>query len=652
MLRKNNPRSIETKKQKSARPAEYKSISLPGATKIVDEEQGIVEHIITVFGVADKGMPPDISHPGSFTKTIQERGEQVLVLDQHRTDSVLNILGRPLKLEEIGRNELPADVLQEFPEATGGLKATTQFFMDTPEGEGAFKRIRNGGLREWSYGYDALDTDMSTEEVGGKKVRCRNLRTLRLYEYSPVLWGMAESRTLSAKSDDGVNTPPPLTLPEYADLPLAKSNRPWDAGAARQRVEKWAAGDWAKYGQAFLACKVDDPETADSYQYQFADVINTQLVAVPKAIFSLAHPTKGIDPGELPDADAQQLIKDHLALYYAKMQAEFEDETILPPWEQDLPKEFWEDLPADAGPGDPQWKSALAAQTTPEETPAADKADKQETKGASVSICYYLHGCLNTAFTMYTDTWLKQGYIAAMDDYMALGLLFRTAMDNFHAAVPLDVADITISPNDHEYYGSDYYIYDNRSQGYDMANFLQAVLAGAAHTLLDKWFRYGIIPNRDDYTLLNTLLNESLDEIEAGFPDALRLVSVSTKQQGDMPGVQTKAGRILSARNAAKIVEALTTQEAALAMLRDLLEAAGVTGSADDDDDDEAGEEKREQPVTSAKTEADDPLTSSEADGAGDPTTPTLPEAEPDHAPSTSPLLLDIEKLKVEIEEV
>jgi hypothetical protein len=180
-------------------PQEYKTA--PAYLVKADEAQGVVEHIITIFGVLDSGG--DISHPGSFTKTLGERGQKVRVLDMHRTDSVLRIVGKPLKMREVGRAELPARVLAEHPETTGGLWAMTQFFMDTPEGKGAFVRAREDAV-DWSYGYDALDFDYSEEEKGEDKVRVRNLRTVRLWEYGPVLWGMVPgTTTVSAKGEDG-----------------------------------------------------------------------------------------------------------------------------------------------------------------------------------------------------------------------------------------------------------------------------------------------------------------------------------------------------------------------------------------------------------------------------------------------------------------
>lgn len=167
------------------------------ATK-VDEEQGIVEHIFAVFGNVDEGN--DVIHPGSFTKTIAERGNKIRVLDQHQTDSVLRAVGKPLALREIGRDELPVSVIERFPDATGGVKAITQFLMDTPEGKGVFIRIKEGAIDEWSFGYDAVDKDYSKVMKDGKEITVRNIRTIKLFEYSPVLWGMNQATsTQSAK---------------------------------------------------------------------------------------------------------------------------------------------------------------------------------------------------------------------------------------------------------------------------------------------------------------------------------------------------------------------------------------------------------------------------------------------------------------------
>lgn len=177
-------------------PTEYKTVAFKGYK--IDEDAGVVEHLVSIFGIEDLGG--DIVHPGAFTKTIQERAQSVRVLDSHRRSSVLDALGVSLSLKEVPRDQLPTEILSDYPEATGGLWAKTQFLMDTPEGKGAFLRIKSKAVSEFSFGYDTLDSDFTTKEDG---TEIRNLRTVRLWEYSPVLFGMNPATTvLSAKGAD------------------------------------------------------------------------------------------------------------------------------------------------------------------------------------------------------------------------------------------------------------------------------------------------------------------------------------------------------------------------------------------------------------------------------------------------------------------
>jgi HK97 family phage prohead protease len=165
-----------------------------------DDSQGIVEAIWAVMGNVDGGN--DVIHPGAFTKTFSERSQQVKLLDNHRTDSVMSALGTVLELRELGKGELPASLTQRYPDASGGAWGRFQFLLDTPEGKGAFTRIQHGAVKEWSFGYDTTKRDHDSIERDGRKVTVRNLRELKLYEVSPVLFPMNEATiTTGVKSD-------------------------------------------------------------------------------------------------------------------------------------------------------------------------------------------------------------------------------------------------------------------------------------------------------------------------------------------------------------------------------------------------------------------------------------------------------------------
>lgn len=163
--------------------------SFPAFITKTDKVQGIVETIFAVFGNEDLGK--DIIHPGAFVKTFAEHGGKVKVLDLHNIDSILRVLGRPLAFRELRKDELPETLLLEYPEATGAAWAQVKFNLETRNGHDAFLLIAAGDVDEWSFAYDALDFDFTGED--GKEVR--NLRTLKLWELSPVIWGMNPATT-------------------------------------------------------------------------------------------------------------------------------------------------------------------------------------------------------------------------------------------------------------------------------------------------------------------------------------------------------------------------------------------------------------------------------------------------------------------------
>jgi HK97 family phage prohead protease len=176
--------------------------TFPAITTKVEAEQGIVEAIVAVMGNVDLG--DDRIWPGAFTKTLAERGGQVKVLDQHNTSSVLNVLGKPLAIKEVPRGELPPEILEKYPEASGGLWTRTQYNLKTQAGHDAFQHIAAGDVDEYSFAYDTVKGGLDYTKENGRTIR--NLRELKLYEYSAVVFGMnPATATLSAKADGGTS---------------------------------------------------------------------------------------------------------------------------------------------------------------------------------------------------------------------------------------------------------------------------------------------------------------------------------------------------------------------------------------------------------------------------------------------------------------
>lgn len=136
--------------------------------------------IASVFGnVDDVG---DIIWPGAYRKTIMENARRIKHLWMH--DPMQPPIASIDDIKEIGREELPEQVLADAPNALGGLQVTRTYF-DTPRADEIFQAVKAGAINELSIGYDPIGFDFN--EVDGQRVR--NLRELRLYDTSDVTWG-------------------------------------------------------------------------------------------------------------------------------------------------------------------------------------------------------------------------------------------------------------------------------------------------------------------------------------------------------------------------------------------------------------------------------------------------------------------------------
>jgi hypothetical protein len=141
------------------------------------------------------------------------------------------------------------------------------------------------------------------------------------------------------EEDEGA-TMPMMIMPRSAsgasDLSIAPRDTAWSAAEADKRVQDWAGGekmDWEKYAKAFFYVDETKKELLGSYKLQFADIIDGSLVAVPKAIFAVAGVLNGARGGvNIPDSDAAE-IKDKVSAYYKRLAKEFNDDSIVAPFE-------------------------------------------------------------------------------------------------------------------------------------------------------------------------------------------------------------------------------------------------------------------------------------------------------------------------------
>lgn len=180
--------------KESGMQIEYKDIEVKGLT-IDDDEQGIVTAIVSVTGIVDNVK--DNIHPGAYNKTLAQRVPKGVW--SHDWNSPVS---RTLQAKELmpGDPALPEKQPngEPWPAGAGALQITTQFNLKTQMGRDAFENVKfYGPEQSWSIGYKVP----TGGAVVDTKTGVREIDTLELYEYSPVLFGaMSLAGTQSVKS--------------------------------------------------------------------------------------------------------------------------------------------------------------------------------------------------------------------------------------------------------------------------------------------------------------------------------------------------------------------------------------------------------------------------------------------------------------------
>ena len=173
-------------------------------------------------------------------------------------------------------------------------------------------QMRIGSVRKMSIGYRIKDYDFEGD--------VRILKSIALWEGSLV--------TLPANENASVTSFKSIT--PYGDLPLASRDRPWDSDAAIGRLREWAGvnGDdgslsdpevQARYKQAFFWYDEADSDLLGGYKLPFADIINDELKAVPRAIFSAAGVLRGARGGVYIPRDERPGVIRNVEKYYDKL---------------------------------------------------------------------------------------------------------------------------------------------------------------------------------------------------------------------------------------------------------------------------------------------------------------------------------------------
>ncbi|MGW8177385.1 MAG: HK97 family phage prohead protease [bacterium] len=268
-----------------------------------NQDDRTITGISAVFGVIDAGM--DNIYKGAFKKTLQEGTDRVKHLWQH--DMTQPPIASITELREVGRGELPKDMKDKWPTAKGGLLVSRRY-LDTPRGNEVLAGLKSDppAITEMSFAYDAVKFDY--EEEDGALIR--NLRELRLWDTSDVVWGMNPATVAQMKGalpfvDQGVmEVETEWKEPELSDF----TDQEWDE-LDDVEIKRIAAH--------FAWCGNDLPQKFDDLRLPHHKPSKT---GIGKANWNGVQEAMNLVNGS-PEGDRHSIYK-HLAKHYEQFDME------------------------------------------------------------------------------------------------------------------------------------------------------------------------------------------------------------------------------------------------------------------------------------------------------------------------------------------
>lgn len=318
---------------------EHKLIDL-NQFKFTDEGPGTIEGYTSVFGELDDGA--DIALPGNYTDTLPKFLKQGFTAQSHDW-SYSGVVGFPTSAREddhglyvVSQFHSTADAQDVRTKARERMEAGKDVKLSIGYRPVEVKYIYPAEYEKELPAYIKAGQLSATMEKAKKFPRIRLLVKTELFEHSIVTVPMLNSAQASSiKSVKGASG--------KSDWPLAARDRAWDGSAAHNRIVSWAKKedgtiDPAKMRSVHFWYDPENSENIGAYKLLFADVIDSEIKAIPRGIFAVAGVLQGARGGaDIDDVDA---VKGKVESYYRRMAKEWDDESVVAPWkkEQEPPK--------------------------------------------------------------------------------------------------------------------------------------------------------------------------------------------------------------------------------------------------------------------------------------------------------------------------
>lgn len=148
-----------------------------------DVQDRTITGFAAVTGNIDQGQDRILS--GAFTKTLNDGRKRYPHLWQH--DFKAPPIATIVDIQEVKRAALPAEVLADYPDATGGLQVSRKY-LETPRADEIFQGIIAGAIQGMSFGFEVPKGKSQLVKVEDATVR--NLMEIKLIETSDTPFPM------------------------------------------------------------------------------------------------------------------------------------------------------------------------------------------------------------------------------------------------------------------------------------------------------------------------------------------------------------------------------------------------------------------------------------------------------------------------------
>jgi HK97 family phage prohead protease len=256
---------------------ESKTIKQDGS----DDEQriGIVRGYASTFNNEDRAK--DIMHPNAFDRTIEDH--------YSRGNRGIRILYNHDRMKLIGHAPIESVRVDQK-----GLFIEAHINLESPLGQEVYSFVKMGVLRDFSIGYYEKEFSYNNETGINTVLEVDLLETSIVTEPMNQLAQITEVKAMS-----------------HIMLPLANDDAEWDEKSAIERIGGGSSG--------YLISKQLEGETVNLFPV--ADMVDGELVAIPKALHHAARVLKGFKRFEhehFSDTDREQMKKS-VSRYYREL---------------------------------------------------------------------------------------------------------------------------------------------------------------------------------------------------------------------------------------------------------------------------------------------------------------------------------------------